>query len=254
MRVFSGSGMVLDFFTTKVRNRELKFHQQRAVHGMPFRATFHLPSASSIAVEKMKSSSVKLCCLCLGLFGFASLTPVISAPRPNILYFYVDDMGWGSIRPNGQAERKAKGLPYVRTPNLDQLAAEGVNFTRAYGCTVCSPARSSQQTGFHQGHTFADRNDPDNAKKAMRADDVLMGDALSEAGYVTGYWGKWGIRRLQRSGEPGDPECADPADFARIPTCSGGIASCAGAYVFPADFVECACQKSGSGWWTGTGS
>lgn len=112
--------------------------------------------------------------------------------RPNILYFYVDDMGWGSIGPNGQADRKAKNLPYVRTPNLNRLAGQGVNFTRGYGCFVCSPARSSQQSGFHQGHTFADRNDPDNAKKAMRADDVLMGDALSAAGYVTGYWGKWG--------------------------------------------------------------
>lgn len=114
------------------------------------------------------------------------------APRPNILYFYVDDMGWGSIGPNGQAARRAKGLPSVRTPNLDQLAARGLNFTRGYGCHVCSPARSSQQSGFHQGHTFADRNDPDNAKKAMRADDVLIGDALSAAGYATGYWGKWG--------------------------------------------------------------
>ena len=114
------------------------------------------------------------------------------APRPNILYFYVDDMGWGAIGPNGQAERKARGLPYVRTPNIDRLAAQGVNFTRGYGCHVCSPARSSQQSGFHQGHTWADRNDPDNAKKAMRRDDVLMGDALAEAGYTTGYWGKWG--------------------------------------------------------------
>ena len=113
-------------------------------------------------------------------------------PRPNILYFYVDDMGWGAIGPNGQAARKAKGLPYVRTPNLDRLAAEGLNFTRGYGCTVCSPARSSQQTGFHQGHTFADRNDPNNAKKAIRTDDLTMGDVLSKAGYVTGYWGKWG--------------------------------------------------------------
>ncbi|MDF1863105.1 MAG: sulfatase-like hydrolase/transferase [Verrucomicrobiales bacterium] len=112
--------------------------------------------------------------------------------RPNILYFYVDDMGWGAVGPNGQAERRAKGLPTVQTPNLDQLAAEGVNFTRAYGATVCSPARSAQQIGFHQGHAFADRNDPDNAKKAMRADDVTMGDALSAAGYETGYWGKWG--------------------------------------------------------------
>lgn len=112
--------------------------------------------------------------------------------RPNILYFYVDDMGWGAIGPNGQAERKVKGLPYVMTPNLDQLAAAGVNFRRSYGCTVCSPARSSQQTGFHQGHTFADRNDPNNAKKAIRAEDLTMGDMLSRAGYVTGYWGKWG--------------------------------------------------------------
>ena len=113
--------------------------------------------------------------------------------RPNILYFYVDDMGWGSIGPNGQAARKAENRPYVHTPNLDRLAAQGINFTRGYGCHVCSPARSSQQSGFHQGHTFADRNDPNNAKKAMRSDDVLIGDALSAAGYVTGYWGKWGF-------------------------------------------------------------
>lgn len=113
-------------------------------------------------------------------------------PRPNILYFYVDDMGWGSIGPNGQDDRKSKNLPYVRTPNLNRLAAEGINFTRGYGCHVCSPARSSQQTGFHQGHTYADRNDPDNARKAIRSDDITMGDALSAAGYTTGYWGKWG--------------------------------------------------------------
>ncbi|MFP6764385.1 MAG: sulfatase-like hydrolase/transferase, partial [Planctomycetaceae bacterium] len=87
---------------------------------------------------------------------------------------------------------KARHLPYVRTPHIDRLVAQGVNFTRGYGCHVCSPARSSLQSGFHQGHTFADRNDPDNAKKAMRADEVLIGDALSAAGYATGYWGKWG--------------------------------------------------------------
>jgi len=112
--------------------------------------------------------------------------------RPNILYLYADDWGWGAIGPNGQAKRRAEGLPYVKTPHLDRLAAEGINFTRAYGCTVCSPARSSQQSGFHQGHTFADRNDPDNAKKAMRKEDVLIGEVLSQAGYATGYWGKWG--------------------------------------------------------------
>ena len=127
--------------------------------------------------------------LCLNLYFACSVS---GAPRPNILYLYVDDLGWGSIGPNGQYERKDQGLPYVLTPNLDRLAKAGVNFRRGYGCTVCSPARSSQQTGFHQGYTFADRNDPDNAKKAIRAEDVTMGDALSKAGYATGYWGKWG--------------------------------------------------------------
>ena len=115
-----------------------------------------------------------------------------AAERPNILYLYVDDLGWGSIGPNGQAERKAQDKPYVLTPNLDRLAVAGVNFRWGYGCTVCSPARSSQQTGFHQGYTFADRNDPNNAKKAIRAEDLTMGDVLSKAGYATGYWGKWG--------------------------------------------------------------
>lgn len=125
-------------------------------------------------------------------FLLFSAAEIGAAPRPNILYLYVDDMGWGALGPNGQAARKEAGLASVSTPNLDRLAAESINFSRGYGCTVCSPARSSQQTGFHQGHTFADRNDPDNAKKAMRADDVTMGDALSRAGYLTGYWGKWG--------------------------------------------------------------
>ncbi|MBT4665431.1 MAG: hypothetical protein HOB63_02845, partial [Opitutae bacterium] len=55
------------------------------------------------------------------LLAFLSL----GAKRPNILYLYVDDMGWGSIGPNGQAERKALGKPYVLTPNLDRLAAAG---------------------------------------------------------------------------------------------------------------------------------
>lgn len=136
----------------------------------------------------MRQLPLAICILLCGAFGRC----YAEAPRPNILYFYVDDMGWGSIGPNGQDKRKEQGLPYVRTPNLNRLASEGVNFTRGYGCHVCSPARSSQQTGFHQGHTFADRNDPNNAKKAIRKEDITIGDALSQAGYVTGYWGKWG--------------------------------------------------------------
>ena len=135
----------------------------------------------------MKKNTLFPFCVSLLLTSLA-----FGAEQPNILYLYVDDLGWGSIGPNGQAERKARGEPFVLTPNLDRLAEAGVNFRRGYGCTVCSPARSSQQTGFHQGYTFADRNDPDNAKKAIRAEDLTMGEVLARAGYATGYWGKWG--------------------------------------------------------------
>ncbi|MCB1129676.1 MAG: sulfatase-like hydrolase/transferase [Verrucomicrobiae bacterium] len=121
------------------------------------------------------------------------LTSSAAAPRPNILYFYLDDFGWGGLGPNGQTALKNAGQAHLITPNLDRLADEGVNFQRAYGCTVCSPARASQQTGFHNGHAYADRNNTDNARKAMRAEDVTMGDALSTAGYTTGFWGKWGF-------------------------------------------------------------
>ncbi|QDT10276.1 sulfatase-like hydrolase/transferase [Planctomycetes bacterium K23_9] len=146
---------------------------------------------SNALVHRPASFLLILVAFAITAWGPAKLRAA-DAARPNILYFYVDDMGWGSIGPNGQARRKAAGEIYVKTPSIDKLAREGINFTRGYGCHVCSPARSSQQTGFHQGHTFADRNDPNNAKKAIRAEDITMGDALSAAGYVTGYWGKWG--------------------------------------------------------------
>ena len=124
------------------------------------------------------------------------------APRPNILYLYLDDFGWGGLGPNGQDALRDAGEAHLITPTLDRLVDEGVNFQRAYGCTVCSPARASQQTGFHQGHAYADRNNPDNARKAMRADDVTIGDALSAAGYTTGFWGKWGFGATDHLNNP----------------------------------------------------
>ena len=54
--------------------------------------------------------------VCTLLCSLAAPSFAAKSERPNILYFYVDDMGWGAIGPNGQAERKAKGLPYVMTP------------------------------------------------------------------------------------------------------------------------------------------
>ena len=65
--------------------------------------------------------------------------------RPNILFILCDDMGYGDLACYGQ--------PYIRTPHIDQLAAEGMRFTQAYaGSPVSAPSLASLMTGQHTGH------------------------------------------------------------------------------------------------------
>ncbi len=68
------------------------------------------------------------------------------AKRPNILFIYTDDQSHrtvGAYQPEG-------AHPWVRTPNLDRLATEGVKFSRAYGASWCAPSRAMVLTGLHQ--------------------------------------------------------------------------------------------------------
>ena len=56
----------------------------------------------------MRSTMKNLLVLIIAVAPTAALLAAADAPRPNILYFYVDDMGWGSIGPNAQAQRPAE--------------------------------------------------------------------------------------------------------------------------------------------------
>ena len=74
-----------------------------------------------------------------GLSISASLARGQGAPRPNVVILLADDLGYKEIG--------CYGGP-VKTPNLDNLAAEGVRFTYFYsGCAVCSPSRATLLTG-----------------------------------------------------------------------------------------------------------
>jgi N-sulfoglucosamine sulfohydrolase len=66
--------------------------------------------------------------------------------RPNILFIYIEDLGYYTSE---RAEREPKaGITGLKTPNLDKLAAESVNFTRAFcGQSVCSPSKSAIYSG-----------------------------------------------------------------------------------------------------------
>jgi len=121
-----------------------------------------------------------------------------SSPEPpNIIYILADDLGYGDLSCYGQEK--------FSTPHLDQLAREGIRFTRHYsGSTVCAPSRSVLMTGLHTGHTpiRGNREVKPEGQAPLPASVETMAELLKDAGYVTGAFGKWG---LGFPGSEGDP-------------------------------------------------
>ncbi len=117
--------------------------------------------------------------------------------KPNIIYILADDLGYGDLSCYGQTK--------FQTPNIDQLAQEGIMFTQHYsGSTVCAPSRCSLMTGLTTGHASIRGNKEwkPEGQYPMPADNYTIAEMLKEAGYTTGAFGKWG---LGYPGSEGDP-------------------------------------------------
>ncbi len=69
-----------------------------------------------------------------------------AAEKPNILFFFVDDMGWQDTSVPFHTGPTKLNRQY-RTPNMERLAKKGLLFTNAYACSICSPSRVSLMTG-----------------------------------------------------------------------------------------------------------
>jgi arylsulfatase A-like enzyme len=113
-----------------------------------------------------------------------ALCPLLTAhSKPNIVIFYLDDMGW--------AQPGAYGGKLAPTPNMDRIAADGVRFTNGYssGC-VCSPGRMGLMTGRYQARTGHDAN-PTREGRELLLSEKTMAQHLKPAGYTTGIVGKW---------------------------------------------------------------
>ncbi len=111
--------------------------------------------------------------------------------QPNVLFILADDLGYGDMGVTGQAARKAAGLPYLETPNIDRLANEGVSFTQMYSTPMCKSTRSTLYTGFHQGHSFGDRNSGGQNRIRTGTEDMTYAQVLEPSDYTTGMFGKW---------------------------------------------------------------
>ncbi|MCA9234213.1 MAG: sulfatase-like hydrolase/transferase [Planctomycetales bacterium] len=114
--------------------------------------------------------------------------------KPNIVFMMADDLGIGDVGYTYQLARAAAGLPAIRTPNIDQLAAQGTRFSKMYaGASICSPSRASLLTGFELQHIKKEQTDAPNGLRGGTIEDRTWGQMLQEAGYATGMWGKWHV-------------------------------------------------------------
>jgi len=114
---------------------------------------------------------------------FLALGTALAAPRPNVLIFYVDDMGW--------AQPGCYGGKITATPNIDALAAGGVRFTDGYvSACVCSPSRVGLMTGRYQARSGHDAN-PNRPGTELVLSETTMAQRMKAAGYATGMVGKW---------------------------------------------------------------
>ena len=124
----------------------------------------------------------------------------MATENPNIIFFLWDNFGWGELGCYGGGV--LRGAP---TPRIDQLAAEGLRLLNFNVEAQCTPSRSAVLTGRHPIRSGTQTVPITGGPDGLTRWEVTIAQALSDAGYATGMWGKWHLGS--------DPETRSPVDF-----------------------------------------
>lgn len=146
----------------------------------------------------MKTQQVKIICF-MTLFCLIALNAAWANKKPNILLVVADDMGWTDLGSFGSE---------IETPNLDQLAKEGITFTDFHVSVSCSPTRSMLMSGNdnhvaglgNMGELLTDNQKGQPGYEGYLNDRVItLAEALREGGYHTYMAGKWHLGHKEGS-------------------------------------------------------
>jgi len=148
------------------------------------------------------------CQAAVSLCGCGGIVPE-GTKRPNFVVILCDDLGYG--------DPGCYGHPYIQTPAIDRLAAEGMRLTDCYaGAPVCSPSRAAMLTGrtphrtgvydYIPGHGYGGKG-PVYAGMHLQREEITAASLLRDAGYDTCHVGKWHL--ASKFNDPAEPQPGD---------------------------------------------
>ena len=134
----------------------------------------------------------------------AADSAAVATRRANIIFLLADDLGYGDIGAFGQKK--------IRTPNIDQLARDGMKLTNHYaGHNVCAPSRCVFMTSLHPGHAYIRDNrggvgmgdgNGGEGQEPVPPGELKLPPTMKKLGYTTGGFGKWGLGAVESTGGP----------------------------------------------------
>ena len=207
-------------------------------------------------ILKMKKTTRFLTFLLVLLICFNAAKAQPKPDKPNIIFFLVDDMGWQETSVPFWKEKTMLNERY-HTPNMETLASQGMKFTQAYACPLCSPTRVSLMTGMNAARhqvtnwTLEKNKSPDHEHPKIEIPKWNINGLspvpgvegtyysktlpmfIKEAGYKTIHIGKahWGAK-----GTPGEEPLNLGFDVNIAGHAAGGPGSYYGKYNFSAEW------------------
>jgi len=153
--------------------------------------------------------------LCIFLLALAGCNPQAEKQsgknKPNVIIIYADDMGYGDVAANNPESK-------LKTPNLDRLAREGINFTDAHtSSAVCTPSRYSLLTGRYPWRSWMKYSvfNGYEGPPLIEINRQILASVFKNAGYSTCIIGKWHLGVEWQTKEPGQKADFGTVDYSK---------------------------------------